>query len=123
MESKLQRLLKEINLEEEYYEEFQNGTLDKVSVYENNKLWVFKIILDNILNIKTYISFLTKLKDKFNHIEEVELVITSRSKNYDNLKDYYNYYIQKICEKNTSFCIFSKQLFTYTTFLNIYRLF
>ena len=66
MESKLQRLLKEINLEEEYYEEFQNGTLDKVSVYENNKLWVFKIILDNILNIKTYISFLTKLKDKFN---------------------------------------------------------
>lgn len=57
MESKLQRLLKEINLEEEYYEEFQNGTLDKVSVYENNKLWVFKIILDNILNIKTYISF------------------------------------------------------------------
>ena len=65
MESKLQRLLKEINLEEEYYEEFQNGTLDKVSVYENNKLWVFKIILDNILNIKTYISFLTKLKDKF----------------------------------------------------------
>ena len=98
MESKLQRLLKEINLEEEYYEEFQNGTLDKVSVYENNKLWVFKIILDNILNIKTYISFLTKLKDKFNHIEEVELVITSRSKNYDNLKDYYNYYIQKITD-------------------------
>ena len=110
MESKLQRLLKEINLEEEYYEEFQNGTLDKVSVYENNKLWVFKIILDNILNIKTYISFLTKLKDKFNHIEEVELVITSRSKNYDNLKDYYNYYIQKICEKNTSFCIFKDRV-------------
>lgn len=106
MEDKLQRLLKEIGIEDKYYAEFETATLDKVTVYENNKLWVFKVNTEKILKIETYKSFLSSLRKKFNHIENVEIVINPQNEDYKYLDDYYNDYIQILCEENHFFCTF-----------------
>ena len=68
MQEKLQKLFKEINLEEELFSYFNNATLDKVVVYDGNKQIDFILNTESVLQIEVYNNTLYKLISYYNAI-------------------------------------------------------
>ena len=66
MHDKLELLLKQINLNEEYYDYFKDGNLDKISISKKNNSVEFIITLTDFLSVEVYDSFYNSLKNHFN---------------------------------------------------------
>ena len=96
---RLQKLLKEIDFNSDYYNHFKNATIDKVIIYDNNKCFDFIINIEENLPLEVYLTLLTKLKNKFNKVENVELTIVPINNNYDYLNDYLNFFINTLSSK------------------------
>ena len=106
MQEKLQKLFKEINLEEELFSYFNNATLDKVVVYDNNKQIDFILNTESVLPIEVYNNTLYKLISYFNAIENIRLII--KPSNIDNglLSLYYFDILKTICLERAKYNVF-----------------
>ena len=106
MQEKLQKLFKEINLEEELFSYFNNATLDKVVVYDNNKQIDFILNTESVLPIEVYNNTLYKLISYFNAIENIRLII--KPSNIDNglLSSYYFDILKTICLERAKYNVF-----------------
>ncbi len=104
MDNKLTKLLEEIKLDEEYLKYFDNAKINRVEVYDNNKLWLFIIETQNNINTAVYNDLYVKLKNKFNKISTIDLIINPRNIELSLLEEHYNDIIVSYCTKNKSLC-------------------
>lgn len=106
MQEKLERLFKEINVSEEMLPYFENANIEKIIVYDQNKLLEFIINTDKMIPVEIYNNILYKLISYFNTIENIKLTI--RPKEIDNTKveSYYINIMKNICLDRAKYNIF-----------------
>ncbi|WP_156289097.1 PolC-type DNA polymerase III [Oceanobacillus salinisoli] len=82
---KMSLLLKQLQIPEEYVAQyFSDSYLDKLEVYKQKKLWHFHIHLHHILPPDVYLLLVSKLKQSFQSIADVDLSIVTEDKTCDN---------------------------------------
>lgn len=84
MDDKIKRLINQINLENQYISYFEDATLDKVVVYDDDKMWQFIITIKNNIPYSLYNNFINKLKQTFKKPSAIDLIFKAK-KNDDNL--------------------------------------
>ena len=103
MQDKLEKILTQIAINDDSYEFFSNGILEKVIVKDNIKLWEIIIRVENILPNDVYIELENKIRDTFNKIEVIRVRINSNSLDYNEINKYYNYLIDIISKNNVRY--------------------
>ena len=88
MQEKLINLFKEIKLDESIYSEFNKASIEKVILYDNNKIIEFIINTEVLISIDTYNNLLNTLSNYFNSFELIKLTIIPKNIDYTKLKDY-----------------------------------
>jgi len=106
MQDKLNKLFKEINLEEEVIKYFDNASIEKVIVYDKNKMLDFIVNTNSLIPIDIYNKVLDKLILYFNTIEEIKLIINPKNVDYSKLKEYYLYIMEEISKDRNKYQIF-----------------
>ena len=106
MQDKLQKLFKEINIEENLLSYFDNASIDKIVVYDKNKLLDFIINTENIIPIEIYNNVLYKLISYFNTIETVKLIIKPSKVDNSLIQEYYFDIMKNICLDRSKYNIF-----------------
>ena len=106
MQDKLKKLFTEINVEDNLLSCFDNASIEKVVIYDNNELLEFIINTDNVIPIDIYNNVLYKLISYFNAVNEIRLII--RPKNVDNylIDEYYFDIMKNICLDRNKYNIF-----------------
>ena len=61
MQEKLERLFKEINVEENMLPYFENANIDKIVIYDQNKLLEFILNTDKMIPVEIYNNILYKI--------------------------------------------------------------
>ena len=91
---KLILLLNQIKLDENLFNFFNEGKLDKIVGNKDKTCYHFFITLKNTLPLTTYIEFLKCLKNNFkNYKVSVSFKVTNKNNEY--IKDYYNYLLNQ----------------------------
>ena len=103
MNEKCEKLLKQINLNEEYFSFFNNATLDKIVGNSNKDSYVFMLSLENILPVNIYSEMNDGLKQAFINIPKKEFNFDVKNIDYSMVEEYYKYFIDKLSEKNHLF--------------------
>ena len=106
MQEKLQKLFKEINLEEELLPYFNNAKIEKIVIYDGNKQLDFILNTENVLPIEVYNNTLYKLISYFNSIESIRLVIKPTSIDNSLLSSYYFNILKTICLDRAKYNVF-----------------
>ena len=106
MQDRLKKLFTEIDVEDNLLSYFNNASIEKVIIYDNNKLLEFIINTDNVISIDAYNGILSKLEAYFNTIDEIKLII--RPSNVDNslIGEYYLDIMKNICLDRNKYNIF-----------------
>ena len=94
MQDKLKKLFDSVGFDEESY--FDKASLDKVIVYDNNKIWKFIIEVDSILPCDIYFELFNKLKDTFNKVDDIILTIKAKNITYSKINDYFKVIIDEL---------------------------
>ena len=110
MDERVLRLIKQINLEDKYFSYFEGSKLDRVVVYDNDKMWEFIIILNKNIPYDLYVSFLNKLRGTFPKPELVNLIFKVENGDNSLLKECYNEIILEISKNKNSFTVFMDRL-------------
>lgn len=110
MDERVLRLIKQINLEDKYSNYFEGSKLDRVVVYDNDKMWEFIIILNKNIPYDLYVSFLNKLREAFPKPELVNLIFKVENGDNSLLKECYNEIILEISKNKNSFSVFIDRL-------------
>ena len=105
MQDKLKKLFDSISFKEESY--FDKASLDKVIVYDNNKIWKFIIEVDSILPCDIYFELFNKLKDTFNKVDDIILTIKAKNITYSKINDYFKVIIDELVKLNVRYKVFS----------------
>ena len=106
MQDKLEKLFNEIGIDEEIRAYFFNASIDKVVIYDKNKLLDFVIVTDKVLPIDVYDNLLDKLVTYFKEIKKINLYINPVNIDYDIVLDYYNDIMKKISLDKNKYNIF-----------------
>ena len=106
MQDKLKKLFQEINIEDTVLTCFENSSIEKVVLYDQNKIIEFLINTENLIPIEIYNELLDKLTNTFNTFELVKLVIIPNNIDYSKLKDYYLSIMNEICIDRFKYQIF-----------------
>ena len=106
MQEKLQKLFKEISLEEELLSYFNNATIDKIVVYDGDRQIDFVINTENVLPIEVYNNTLYKLISYFNAIETIRLIIKPNYIDNSLLSSYYFNILKTICLDRAKYNVF-----------------
>ena len=93
MQDKLKRLFEEINIE-------------KIILYDKNKIIEFLINTKSIIPIDIYYNVLEKLKEYFNSFEVIKLIIIPENIDYSLLNEYYLHIMNEVCKERTKYQIF-----------------
>lgn len=92
MQDKLELLLKGINLKQEDYKYFENGSLEKIVCNKNRDKYAFHINLEEALPVDIYLDFKRLLKQKYSKYT-IKSVFKIKTYNLENLLEYYKYYL------------------------------
>ena len=106
MQERLKKLFEEIQFEEEQQQYFESANIEKVILYDQNKIIEFLINTKNIIPIEIYNNLLEKLTNTFNAFELVKLIIIPKEQEYSKLKDYYLYTMNQVCIDRSKYQIF-----------------
>ena len=109
MQDKLEKILKLINLNEDYYEYFYNGCLEKVLIKDNIEQWEMIIKLDRVLPLNVYLELENNIKNVFNKVKIIKIRINPINSNFDELNNYYNYFIDIVCKNNVRYNTFKNR--------------
>jgi len=94
MDDKLSILLKQVNLSESNYTFFDGAKLEKIIGNKEKTHYQFILTIPNILPIDTYVEFKNGLKSAFKNYK-VSVHFKSMEKDYEKIKDYYDYLIKE----------------------------
>ena len=75
MQDKLEKLFKKIDFDSDKYSYFQDASIDKVIVYDNNKMYEFIINTNELLDIDIYELLLDKLNACFKNSKVLGLLV------------------------------------------------
>ena len=87
MQAKLKKLFKEINFDN--LSSFEDASIEKVVIYDNNKLLDFVVATNEVLPLDIYDELLSKLISYFSTVENVKLIIRPKNIDYNIIKDYF----------------------------------
>ena len=106
MQDKLKKLFAEINVETDMLSYFNNASIEKVVIYDKNKLLDFIVNTEELLPIEIYNSILAKLTEYFKEIKNINLII--RPQNVDNSKitEYYLAIMNDVAKDKSKYQIF-----------------
>ncbi|MCI8445113.1 MAG: PolC-type DNA polymerase III [Bacilli bacterium] len=96
MQEKLEMLLKQIQLEAEYYPFFQSGMLERIIGSKDRKNYCFRLHLDTLLPVSVYKHFVALLCKGFPTIREVSVQFTVDQVLADQIQEYFTYFME-IC--------------------------
>jgi len=105
MSVKLDKLLKEINIDNKFLEYFKDGDIDKVIVYSNTKLWEFVIRVNSVLPSSVYVELSNKLVSHFKDYD-IDLVIVSNNINNDYISEYFKIILDSLIKSSSKYNIF-----------------
>ena len=106
MQDRLKKLLEEINIEESELQYFNLASIEKVILYDQNKIIEFIINTENLLPIDIYNNMLKKLSTFFNTFELLRLIIIPKNIDYSKLQEYYRYIMEQVCIERNKYQIF-----------------
>jgi len=106
MQLKLKKLLKEINLNDEFIHTFENASIEKVIIYDRNKILNFVLNNNVLIPIDIYKHLLNSLKEYFSNVELIKLTIIPIEVDYSKITEYYNYIMKNICHEQNRYQIF-----------------
>ncbi len=106
MQDKLKKLFDEIKVEDNLLEFFCDAKIDKVVIYDGNKLLDFIIDTKEVLPIDVYNNILYKLIAYFNTIDEIRLIIKPSNIDNSKIKDYYINVMKNVCLDRNKYNIF-----------------
>lgn len=106
MNNKLELLLSQIKLPEEYLSYFKGGKLEKIKCNKAKDKYVFCINIENILPLAVYFEFKKLLKSHFNNVESVDVKFTSTNYKEEKLLNYYHHYIKEYSKQAPLLSIF-----------------
>ncbi|MGM8211718.1 PolC-type DNA polymerase III [Virgibacillus sp. W0430] len=75
---------------------FKHSTLEKLEVFKKTKTWVFHLQLTSVLPLAIYQLLVTKLKDAFQKIAHVDIVILTKNRSCEDevICDYWGLFLQ-----------------------------
>ena len=100
MNNKLEKLLKQINLEDSFYSYFNNASLEKIVGNSNKDSYAFFINNEEILPIDVYASLCHKLDETFKDIKNKTIKLSVKNKNYSLIADYFKYFTEELSQDN-----------------------
>ena len=106
MQDKLKKLLDEIKVDESIQNHFDKASIEKIILYDQNKMAEFLINTENIISIDAYYEVLDKLLNYFHNFEEIKLIIIPSNIDYSLLKEYYLHIMNKVCLERNKYQIF-----------------
>ena len=106
MQDKLQKLFNEIGLDDNLLSYFSNASIEKVIIYDNNKLLDFIINTNEVLPIDVYNNVLYKLGAYFNTIDEIKLIIKPKNIDNNKISEYYLDIMKNVCLDRNKYNIF-----------------
>ena len=106
MQEKLKKLFDEIKIDVSVLPYFENASIEKVILYDQNKIIEFLINTTSIIPIDVYNSLLEKLSNYFNTFEVIKLIIIPKESDYSKLKEYYSYIMNKVSQDRNKYQIF-----------------
>jgi len=106
MQLKLKKLLTEIKLDENTIKLLENASIEKVIIYDQNKMLNFIIDNDNLIDIEIYDKILNSLKAYFNNIEDIKLTIIPKEIDYSKISKYYYHIMNNICSEQNKYQVF-----------------
>ena len=93
MQDRMKTLLKQINLNEEYYTYFETSTLEKIVGNKTKDSFNFYINIENILPLDLYDKFKELLIQGFPMYKKVVPIFNAKNKNYD--RKFFEYLVDK----------------------------
>ena len=106
MQDRLKKLFEEIKLEETVFEYFDLASIEKVILYDQNKIIEFLIKTKNLIPIDIYNLVIENLTSYFNTFEKLKLIILPENIDYNKLEEYYKHTMKKISEDRNKYLIF-----------------
>ena len=121
MQDKLKHLLEKLNIEEENFKYFNDGTLDKIVGNKEKTNYNFYITLNTNIPFNLYKELNSKLKKLYKEFESVKIVINVLNIDESLIKDYYINFIEHCSKKESSPLIktFKESNIEYNDKLNI----
>ena len=98
MDSKLERLLNHIGINEDYIKYFKNSYVEKVVVDKNENTFNFIVNIDSIPHIDVYNDVLECLNKEFSN--KARLEFNCSKDNYNNVKEYLNKIIEDYAKES-----------------------
>ena len=106
MQDKLKKLFENIGIDEELFIYFDGASIEKVIVYDDNKMIDFILNTKEVLAIDIYNIILDKLSLYFDNFDRVNLRIVPLEVDNSMIKEYYYDIIKNICLERDKYCIF-----------------
>ena len=106
MQERLKKLFDEIKIDESILTYFDGASIEKVILYDQNKIIEFLINTTNIISIDTYNHVLDKLSDYFKSFEKVKLIIIPTNIDYSKIKEYYLHIMNEVSLDRNKYQIF-----------------
>ena len=95
MHDKLNILLNQVGIREDYRSYFNNGNLDKISIMKKEGIVTFNITVKSNLPVEVYVELSNLLVIQFNTYNKINLNINVVNKDCDLLSEYYNHFIDE----------------------------
>ena len=106
MQDRLKKLFDEIKLEDSLLDFFNESSIEKVILYDKNKILEFLINTEKIIPIEVYDKVLTQLTNYFKEFELTKLIIIPKEIDYSKLEEYYLSIMKQISNDRTKYQIF-----------------
>ena len=106
MQDKLKKLFEEIKIDESIMKNFNCASIEKVILYDKNKIIEFLVNTENIIPIEIYNQVLDKLSNYFKSFEVIKLIIIPKNIDYSLMKEYYVHIMNEICIDRNKYQIF-----------------
>ncbi len=106
MQDRLEKLFNEIGISDDMLTYFRDASIEKVVIYDKNKLLDFVINTNKVLPIDIYNGLLDKLIGYFKEIKNINLFINPSDVDNSLLMDYYTDIMKSICLDKNKYNIF-----------------
>ena len=106
MQDRLKKLFDEIKLEDSLLDFFNESSIEKVILYDKNKILEFLINTEKIIPIEVCDKVLTQLTNYFKEFELTKLIIIPKEIDYSKLEEYYLSIMKQISNDRTKYQIF-----------------
>ncbi|TCT26733.1 DNA polymerase III catalytic subunit PolC type [Melghiribacillus thermohalophilus] len=104
-EEKMNILLQQLDLPEEFSQYFKGARLEKLTVFRKEKKWHFHIVLPQILPADVYQLFKARLEETFLHIASVDFSLETENKETDEstVQHYWSIFISNLTDMTPVF--------------------